>query len=580
LDRQIVGPGQLPLDTDLLNTNKNVLLALGALAQSMFGTNTIAYGLGVTPTTPASLSVNVAPGSIYAASQIDATAYGSIPADTVDIIVKQGIQLAASQLALLAPATAGFSVNYLIEAAFTEVDGVPQLLPYYNATNPQQPYQGPGGNNQQTNTRRQGLVSLVAKAGIAATTGTQATPSIDAGSIPLAVVTVAYGQTQITATNIVAVKSNVLPADLLDSVQQNRLDYAVDTGAANAYAIALQPTPNAIPDGFIATFQASNSNTGASTINVSGFGAYPILGVAHSALQGGEIVSAGKCEIMWHQTLASWILLGCTGGAQQTGVAKSSTQAVQFGQLTGMVGSVRHLTSAQNSAGTSLSFTAEQIIAATALGGIEYRLTNFNQTINVATTGTGGMDTGSAPASGFVGIYAIYNPTTGAQSILGTNATATAVPTIYGGGNLPAGYTVSALIGVWPTNSSGQITPGCQNDLDFFAANTIIVSTTAAVTTPTLVNASSMVPKNARTMRGALALNASSGAQNASVNMFSSSTGSVFGIQNANNTNGGGQSSIPFNNFPLLTPQTFWWDAVYSSGSSIAANVCFAGYSI
>ena len=130
MDRQIVGPGQLPLDTDLLNTNKNVLLALGALAQSMFGTNTIAYGLGVTPTTPASLSANVAPGSIYAASQIDATAYGSIPADTVDIIVKQGIQLAASQLALLAPATAGFSVNYLIEAAFTEVDGVPQLLPY------------------------------------------------------------------------------------------------------------------------------------------------------------------------------------------------------------------------------------------------------------------------------------------------------------------------------------------------------------------------------------------------------------------------------------------------------------------
>ena len=209
LHRQIVLPGQLPLDTDLLNTNKNVMIALGALAQSLFGTNTLASGLGVTPTTPASLIVNVAPGSVYALSQVDAVAYGSIPADTADTIVKQGIQLAASQLALTAPTTAGFSVNYLIEAAFSEVDGVPQLLPFYNSTNPQQPYNGPGGNNQQTNTQRQDLVNLVAKAGIAAATGTQSTPSADAGSIPLAVVTVAYGQTQITAANITTVTTNV-----------------------------------------------------------------------------------------------------------------------------------------------------------------------------------------------------------------------------------------------------------------------------------------------------------------------------------------------------------------------------------
>ena len=62
MDRTIVYPGAIPLDTDLLKTNRNTMLALGALISSTLGTSTIYDGLAVMPTSPASLSVWVAPG--------------------------------------------------------------------------------------------------------------------------------------------------------------------------------------------------------------------------------------------------------------------------------------------------------------------------------------------------------------------------------------------------------------------------------------------------------------------------------------------------------------------------------------
>ena len=66
MDRQIVYPGAIPLDTDFLLTNRNTLVAIGALTRATLGTNTVADGLACTPTSPASLSVVVAPGSITA----------------------------------------------------------------------------------------------------------------------------------------------------------------------------------------------------------------------------------------------------------------------------------------------------------------------------------------------------------------------------------------------------------------------------------------------------------------------------------------------------------------------------------
>lgn len=203
MDRQIIYPGQIPLETDLLNTNRNVLIGLGLLAQDIFGTGTIVGGLPCTPTAPASLAVLLGGGRIYALETVDATAYSSLPLDTTDQILKQGIVLGSTTLSCPAPVTPGFAINYLIEGGYQDQDTTSVVLPYYNASNPSSAWSGPNNTGASQATQRKGIVSLIAKAGIPAATGSQATPAADAGYVPLYVVTVIFGQTTVVGGNIV-----------------------------------------------------------------------------------------------------------------------------------------------------------------------------------------------------------------------------------------------------------------------------------------------------------------------------------------------------------------------------------------
>ncbi len=202
MDRQIIYSGQVPQTTDLLNTNKNMMVAMAKLAADILGTSTLVSGLACSPTSPASMSVNVGPGQIYQMENIDNTPYSSIAADTSDSILKQGIAMAAQSFALTAPATAGYSQNYLIQATYLDSDINSVVLPYYNSANPSQAFNGPSGNGTAQPTTRAGQVSLQLVAGVAAATGTQQTPAVTAGYVGLWVITVANGQATITGADI------------------------------------------------------------------------------------------------------------------------------------------------------------------------------------------------------------------------------------------------------------------------------------------------------------------------------------------------------------------------------------------
>jgi hypothetical protein len=204
MDRQIVYPASIPLDTDFLSLNRNVLTAIGTLAQAVLGSATIADGLACEPTSPASLSVTVGAGSITQLGAVDSLAYGSLAADAADQTVKMGINLQPTTFTLSPPATPGESVIYLIEATFAETDATPVVLPYVNAANPAQPYSGPGNSGVAQNTQRIERVQLQLKAGAAANTGTALAPAIDTGWSGLYLITVNNGQTAITAANIAA----------------------------------------------------------------------------------------------------------------------------------------------------------------------------------------------------------------------------------------------------------------------------------------------------------------------------------------------------------------------------------------
>jgi hypothetical protein len=175
----------------------------------------------------------------------------------------------------------------------------------------------------------------------------------------------------------------------------------------------------------------------------------------------------------------------------------------------GVVGQSVNLTMSVTAASATATLTADEIIVETALGGQTYRLASFSKTINLATTGAGGMDTGTAPVSGYVALYAIYNPTTGTSALLATNATSVSAPEVYGGANRPAGYTASALVSVWNTNGSGQFVVAVQlgRCIDYPPRTEITISTATSGFTQSGTIAD--IPLNARFVNGSVTFSAS-----------------------------------------------------------------------
>ena len=120
---------------------------------------------------------------------------------------------------------------------------------------------------------------------------------------------------------------------LVNTLQNSSLIVGVDTGAANACVVSYTPAIPALKDGMVLWFKAAATNTGATTLNVNGLGAQTVVGGAHSALQGGEILANGKCLVVWSATLTAFILVGCTGGALQIAPSTQSNHAVNLGQF-------------------------------------------------------------------------------------------------------------------------------------------------------------------------------------------------------------------------------------------------------
>jgi len=242
-------------------------------------------------------------------------------------------------------------------------------------------------------------------------------------------------------------------------------------------------------------------------------------------------------------------------------------------QKTSVVGSARNLKASLSAVGTSVSFTADEIVAETALGGAAYQLANFSKTFSGSATGAGGMDTGSLPASGYVAIYAIYNPTTNTGALLGMNATSAVAGNVYSGSNMPSGYTASALLAVWPTNSSSQLIIGTQTDRQFDCPSITALSSTTVYSSYTAITLP--VPKNARAASGNLSI--------------SGGTTPTFTLAIAADINGTGArtystgstvtTGIPFSSLAINTAQTAY--VLSSAGAGSPTNIInITGYTI
>jgi hypothetical protein len=292
MDRQTAYTTEVFRTVDFLQAQQNAMIAIAELAQAILGTSTVVDGFTCQPTSPASLAVALGAGQIYQMEPVEASIWSGLPATLSPQILKQGLALNAQNLSITPPSTVGFSQNFLIEVQYADSDATPVVLPYVNTVPPYTPLNGPAGSGASQNTQRLGIVAAQVKAGTAATTGTQTTPSADAGWTGLFVVSVAQGATTITSGNISTLASApfISPklGTLAAAIQSQQFSYGTDTGTTNALAVTLSPAPSTPPKLLIV--KVANPVTGASTIAVNGT-VYPLTHADVSALSPNDLIA-------------------------------------------------------------------------------------------------------------------------------------------------------------------------------------------------------------------------------------------------------------------------------------------------
>lgn len=317
------------------------------------------------------------------------------------------------------------------------------------------------------------------------------------------------------------------------------------------------PAPAAYAAGQVFDFIAAGTNTtGVVTLNISSLGAKAITKYGALGIQAGDIVSGQSVRVRYDGTQFQMI---------------SPASAVPT-----ITGGVRNLVMLVSAASASATMTADEIILVNSLGGPAFVLSNFSKTINLATTGAGGMDTGSAPVSGYVALYAIYNPTTGVSALLARNATSVAPTSVYSGANMPSGYTASALVSIWPTNASSLFQVAFQQDRSLDVGQVQVLATSSIVGTPTALSLASVVPPGARSFDGMMQIGSSTNAVS-TISLTPSSLGGVGTNSLIANIPGGGSQISPFRKMKMSTSQTTYYSTNTSAGT-MTAGLFVTGY--
>jgi hypothetical protein len=516
------------------------LLALAQLAQDLHGsTLTRVSGLAATASTPTpNMMVSVAAGSIYSLADVDATAYGPLTSDTNQVL-QQGILSTSTSLTFSTSGipTTGYSQWALVEASFLQTDVIRSddpnggLLYFYNSANPSEPFEGPGNDGDTLPTVRLGTITLTIKYGTAATTGSEVPPSADAGAVGLYLVDLVYGQTQITQAEILTagpLAGNNVPSN-----------YPLAPFIAGLLGRPVVGSYAGNPNGEVAGTVWPNGGT----VYAPNF----CLDTANGSLY--ECTTAGPASS------AVWLAIAGPNA------------------IPSIAGVTQRLTANLTSAGNSVAFTADYATVAAALGGASSTLANFSQTLNIANTGIGGMVGGAAGANAFVSIYAAGGPS--GTGIFGVaTSTSTSSPTV--AASPPAGYTQTALIGVWPTNATSQLVAGFVVDREFSYQSGVRVLTNGSATSATSISLSSTVPVVARAIEGIFFGEETSSVSSTSEACFGSTsavTTSNLQIQVSASIVGGGVTL--YGRLPLPVSQTVYYLVGHST---MDASLTITGY--
>ena len=154
-----------------------------------------------------------------------------------------------------------------------------------------------------------GVSSIIATSPIARNNAT--------GAVTVSIGTVPVNKGGTGATTASAARSGL-------GIGNSPLNFAQDTGGANAYVIAPSPAITSYVAGQVFYFDADNNNTGATTLNVSGLGVKAVQN-SGSALSANQILAAGLTGVIYDGTQFQLLTASVDTSSFVTAVDAAST---------------------------------------------------------------------------------------------------------------------------------------------------------------------------------------------------------------------------------------------------------------
>lgn len=182
-----------------------------------------------------------------------------------------------------------------------------------------------------------------------------------------------------------------LPGEL--PLKQNRVTYAADSGAANAYVVTLTHAPASYTAGLHVAMKATNANTGASTVNVNGLGVKTIKRPDGTDLSSGDIPAGAMVELRYDGTNFQIVSMPnaviSAAAASATAAAASAVAAAASASAASSSASAASVSASAASASASAASASASAAAASALAAANLLGTGANGTVtpaNLATT--------------------------------------------------------------------------------------------------------------------------------------------------------------------------------------------------
>ena len=255
---------------------------------------------------------------------------------------------------------------------------------------------------------------------------------------------------------------------------EGAIDYAVATGANNAYVVALTPALDAYVPGMPIIFKANHTNSGASTLAVGALAATSLKKNIDQAMEAGNIVS-GKIYVCHYDGTNIQVLN--PSPAQAESYVRDAFRSLV----------IKNNTTTPNS---KVDVTADEVVLQDTYKS--RTVVSLSCTVDITAAGANGLDTGAEANSTWYYIWAIAKEDGTKAALLSVSATA---PT------LPSGYTYKALLGAIYNTSAGNFIKMQQfGKVVYRDTSTPLSSGTA--TSVTSVDISPSVPSTAKIVRG------------------------------------------------------------------------------